>query len=195
MNILEVTDEQLRLIQQALDFYSRIGIGQFERIKEHPTFESFLHDQFRIKQGPLEVGDSTERGEVVEIDPKGKWVKTLGNWGSGKEVRKWTDVENVKHSTNYSRYHKVRDAVDMALVQPRNMLIQDSFMSRNGSWGIYNPNVDDSCRVAFDIVQVIRHEYWKKDPKRSSVTVDSHIHFSHRADDSSKKIKCKLNVK
>ena len=132
---------------------------------------------------------------MVEIDPKGKWVKTLGNWGSGKEVRKWTDVENVKHSTDYSRYHKVRDAVDMALVQPRNMLIQDPFMSRNGSWGIYNPNVDDSCRVAFDIVQVIRHEYWKKDPKRSSVTVDSHIHFSHRADDSSKKIKCKLNVK
>lgn len=28
MATLTVTDKQLRLIQQALDFYSRIGIGQ-----------------------------------------------------------------------------------------------------------------------------------------------------------------------
>lgn len=27
MNILELTDEQLTLVQNALDFYSRIGIG------------------------------------------------------------------------------------------------------------------------------------------------------------------------
>ena len=30
MNTLYLTDEQLSLVQQALDFYSRVGIGQFE---------------------------------------------------------------------------------------------------------------------------------------------------------------------
>jgi len=33
----EETNKQLRLIQQALDMYSRIGIGQMWVIKDHPT--------------------------------------------------------------------------------------------------------------------------------------------------------------
>lgn len=192
MNTLEVTDEQLRLIQTALDFYSRIGIGQFERIKDHPTFVNFLNEEFRIKKGPLEIGDKTERGIVVEIDPKGKWVKTKGTWGSVEEIRKWTDINEVKHSTDYSRFHETRDAIDITLIQPRNMLIRDIAMSRHSSWGIHNPNVDDSCRMAFDLIQVIRHEYWKRDPDRKDITVDSHIHFTHRKDNSSDKIICKL---
>ena len=43
---LIVTEEQLRLIQTALDFYSRIGIGQFQEIKDHPTFQKHLYKQF-----------------------------------------------------------------------------------------------------------------------------------------------------
>jgi hypothetical protein len=194
MNVLHLTDEQLSLVQQALDFYSRIGIGQFERIKEHPTFENHLHSEFALKKGPFEVGDKTMRGEIVEVHPKGKWIKTKGSWGNGEEIRKWTDVDKIKYSTDYERYHRVRDSVDSILVQPRNMLINDPNMSRNGSWGIHHPSVDDSCRMAFDIIQVIRHERWKANPDRSEMTVDSHIHFTHRKDNSSNQIHCEINI-
>jgi hypothetical protein len=44
-----------------------------------------------------------------------------------------------------------------------------------GSYGIYNSNVDESCREAYNMVQVIRHEFWKANPKRSSITVDSSV--------------------
>lgn len=195
LNALYLTDEQLSLVQQALDFYSRVGIGQFNVIKDHPSFERRLHEAFRLKDGPVEVGDKTPRGEVVEIGPKRKWIKTKGTWGNGEEVKKWTDVENVTHSTDYSRFHATRDAVDSALTYPRNLLIQDMSLHQHASWGIYNPSVDDTCRMAFDIIQVIRHERWKRNPNRSEVTVDSHIHFSHRKDGSSQKIRVELSKK
>lgn len=193
MNKLELTDEQLWIVQKALDLYSRVGIGQFWTIKEHPTFENHLIDAFTPKKGiPLEIGDRTVRGEVVEIGKK--WIKTKGYWGNGEEVKKWTDVNKIKRSPDYSRYHEVRKAIDSAFIQPRNMLINDPTMPENGSWGIYNESVDDSCRIAFDIIQVIRHERWKKNPERSSATVDSHINFSHTKDGSSNKIKCETNI-
>jgi hypothetical protein len=195
MNRLELTDEQLWLVQKALDFYSRVGIGQFNVIKEHPTFENHLIDVCRPKKEP-EVGDRTEQGGILEIkDGKalinGSVSKSTGHWCEEKE---WKELKDVKLSTDYSRYHSIRDSVDQMLVQPRNMLINDFTLSGHGSWGIYNESVDDSCRMAFDIVQVIRHERWKKDENRNSVTVDSHIHFSHRKDKSSDKIKCELNI-
>lgn len=195
MNRLELTDEQLWLVQKALDFYSRVGIGQFNVIKEHPTFENHLIDVCRPKKEP-EVGDRTEQGGILEIkDGKalinGSVSKSTGHWCEEKE---WKELKDVKLSTDYSRYHSIRDSVDQMLVQPRNMLINDFTLSEHGSWGIYNESVDDSCRMAFDIVQVIRHERWKKDENRNSVTVDSHIHFSHRKDKSSDKIKCELNI-
>lgn len=190
MATLRVTEEQLRLIQQALDFYSRIGIGQFDAIKNHRTFERHLHKEFALGSGDFKVGDNTTRGEVVEVDPKGKWIKTKGGWsGTAEGIKKWTDVENIEYSTDYERYHQVRDAVDMMLVQPRNMLYNDNSLSRNGSWGIHHPSVDDSCRDAFDIIQVIRHEFWKRDPNRSSITVDSSIHL---IDNKNKNIKVEL---
>lgn len=147
---LTITERQLNLISNCLEFYCRIGIGQFDRIKDHPTFTSILYEEF-AKKGELEVGDKTNRGEVVEIDKKGKWIKTKGSWGKGEEIRKWTDVENVKHSTNYSRYHEVRTNVDMILTQPRNMLLQDLTISTYGSFGLYHEKVHESCREAFDI--------------------------------------------
>jgi hypothetical protein len=65
-------------------------------------------------------------------------------------------------------------------------------MSKHASYGIYNPNeVDESCRVAFDLIQVIRHEFWKNDPDRSSITVDSSVHLSTKE---SGKIKCKIDL-
>jgi hypothetical protein len=185
MTTLELTNEQLRLVQQALDFYSRVGIGQMWAIKEHPTYENHLREKLRPKK-KLEVGDRTERGEVVEIG-KG-YIKTKGHWSNGEEIREWTDVENVKLSIDYGMYHEIRDRAEKVLNQGRNMLLQEE-LPNNGSWGIFNPSVDESCQVAFDIIQVIRHEFWKQNPNRSNITVDSSVHL-HCKD--SEKIKCKL---
>ena len=43
---IECTKSQLKLIQKALDFYSRIGTGQFDVIVEHPTFKNCLYAEF-----------------------------------------------------------------------------------------------------------------------------------------------------
>jgi len=128
---IELNSNQLRLIQRALDFYSRVGIGQFEVIKEHPTFERHLSNELKLMNG----------------------------------------------KTDYNRFHQVRDSVDAMLVQPRNMLIQDPTHPRNGSWGIHNIKVDESCREAYDIIQVIRHEFWKADETKSNITVDSSVNL------------------
>jgi hypothetical protein len=140
MPTLRVTEEQLRLIQQSLDFYSRIGIGQFERIKEHPTFEVHLHNEFKDENG----------------------------------------------KTDYSKFHSVRDEVDEIFTQAKRLLYNQTSAVKNGGWGIHHPNVDDSCRDAFDLVQVIRHEFWKKNPNRSDITVDSHIHLTDRKNENIK---------
>jgi hypothetical protein len=194
MNKLYLTNEQLNLIQTALDFYSRIGIGQFEQIKKHPTFENYMYKICTPNKTP-EVGDRTPQGEILEIKNNkalinGSVDKKTGHWSQKQE---WKKLKDVKLSTDYSKFHKLRDTIDAALTYPRNLLINDVDMPQHGSWGIYNKNVDDSCRMAFDIVQVIRHERWKQNPNRSEITVDSHIHFSHTKDNSSTKIKCELN--
>lgn len=142
MATITLEREHLYLIQRALDFYSRVGIGQFDVIKDHPTFERHLHKEF-------------------EVDGK----------------------------TDYEIYHAVRDAVDSILVQPRNMLYNDDSIGKNGSWGIHNDKVDERCRQAFDLVQIIRHEFWKEKPNRSNITVDSSIHLTSKGTD---KIKVKL---
>ena len=186
MATLEVTNEQLRLIQQALDMYSRIGIGQLWVIKDHPTYYSVLHDKLRPKK-QIEVGDRTERGEVVEIGDG--YIKTKGSWGKGEEIRIHTDVENVKLSIDYGEYQRVRSEVDKILHNAANMLLQENF-ANGGSFGIYNPNIDESARVAYDIVQVIRHEFWKQNETRSNMTVDSSVHLGTK---DCNKIKCKLD--
>ncbi len=194
MNTLHLTDEQLWLVQRALDFYSRIGIGQFGEIKDHPTFERHLEDYCRPKRDP-QVGDRTPQGEILEIKNgkaliAGSVDKKTGHWCKKQE---WKKLKDVKLSTDYTRYHQIRDNVDQCLIQPRNMLITDTTMNQHGSWGIHHPSVDDTCRQAFDIVQVIRHERWKRNENRSSSTVDSHIHFTHRKDNSSNEIRCVMD--
>ncbi len=184
MATLNVTNEQLRLIQTALDMYSRIGIGQMWVIKEHPTFENILMDKLRPKK-QLEVGDKTERGEIVEI--KKKKIKTKGRWDGREEIREWRK-EEVKLSIDYSQFHNIRDKAEKILNQGRNELLQDN-LHDNASYGIYNQNVDESCRVAFDIIQVIRHEFWKANSDRSDITVDSHLHLRTKDSD-----KIKVNL-
>ena len=179
MATLTVTDDQLHLIQKALDFYSRVGIGQMWAIKEHPTYERVLMDKLRPKK-KLEVGDETDRGKIVEIGKK--YIKTKGSWGDGEEIKKWTDVENIKHSIDYSEFHERRDQAERILNLGRNTLLKEN-LPDHGSYGIFSPEVDESCRVAYDLVQVIRHEFWKQDEDRSDITVDSSVHLRTKDSD------------
>lgn len=171
---LELTNKQLRLIQTALDLYSRIGILQFEEILRHPTIEQGVEDRFRSKK-KLEVGDKTERGEIVEITKK--QIKTKGRWNGEEEVKTWKDIENIKLSTDWTSVHKTNDDAADLLAEVKRLVSGESY-GRNASYGIHNPKVDTSCRDAFDIVQVIRHEFWKANPHSSNITVDSSVHIT-----------------
>jgi len=169
MASIELNNNQLRLIQTALDFYSRIGILQLDRILEHPSVESLLREQF-IPKEELKVGSQTERGEITKITKKAVWTK--GRWGNGEEVRKWTDIENVKLSIDYGEYRAKEDEIKDLLTQV-NSIVYGKPMTRNMSLGIYNEQVDESCREAFSIVKKIRHQFWLANSDRSNMTVDS----------------------
>ena len=188
MATLEVTNEQLQLIQRALDFYSRVGIGQFTEIKDHPSFEKALGKACQPKKDP-EVGDRTNQGTILEIKDGKALIDGSVRNGMWNKAKQWKKLENVKLSTDYGKYHEIRDIVDSRLTECRNLLIQDNSVGKNGSWGIFNEEADDSVRVAYDLVQVIRHEFWKANPKRSSVTVDSSVMLWCKDSD---KIKCEL---
>lgn len=174
MATIVCTNDQLKLIQTALDFYSRVGIGQFTEIKNHPTFEHHLAEVCRPKNTP-KVGDKTPQGEILEIKGKkalisGSISKVTKMWCGTPE---WKKLEDIKLSTDYSRYHSIRDTVDDMLADARNVLINSTSCGRNGSWGIYNPNVDESCRESFEIVKKIRHQFWLVNENKSNMTVDS----------------------
>jgi hypothetical protein len=182
---LIVGEDQLRLIQKALDFYSRVGIGQMGEILDHPTFENSLSESLRPKK-QIEVGDKTERGIVTEIGDG--YMKTRGSWSGTEEERTWNDVQNIKLSKDYSLYHDIREEAERILNNGRNLLLREHIPS-NGSWGIHNKKVDESCRIAFDLIQVIRHEFWKNNPDRQSYTVDSSIILTS---DKTGKISCEI---
>ena len=117
---IEVTEDQAKLISDALDFYCRIGLGQFNAIRQHPSIRKYL-------------------------------------WKNKKE-----------------KYHEIAEE---ELTIARNKLF-DMKVGLNGSKGINSNDVDDSVRVAHDIRQVIRHEFWKNDPDRIPLTLDSSVHFT-----------------
>ena len=108
---------------------------------------------------------------------------------SQQKHNQFFDIENIEYSIDYERYHRVRDNVDLMLVQPRNMLLNDLTLRKNASWSIYNPDVDESCRVAYDLIQVIRHEFWLANPDRSEHVVSSSVYLNTK---DSNKIKVKL---
>ena len=166
---IECTNEQLRLIQTALDFYSRVGMGQFNVIVEHPTFDKSLTKQFSSKE-TLKVGDQTMRGEITKISKTAIWTK--GRWSNGEEVKKWTDLENIQHLPDWEKLHAKEDEINNQLNIARNLLYGEQ-MGKNGSWGIYNNNVDESCREAFEIIEKIRYQFWLANPNKSNMTVDS----------------------
>jgi hypothetical protein len=174
MATIKLSNDQLRLIQKALDFYSRVGILQFEEILNHPTIDNAIDNQFTPKK-ELEVGDDTMRGKIVEIG-KG-YIKTKGSWSKGVEIRTWTDVDKIKLSPDWSSVHDTKDKIKDFFTQIKHMISGEYF--GNGNYGIYNDSVDESCRKAYDIIQIIRHEFWKSNPIRSEMTVGSSINLSH----------------
>ena len=174
---IKIDEKQALLIERALDFYSRVGASQFDVIKDHPSFQKYSEELFRPKKKP-EVGDRTPQGNILKIQRGKALINGSVKDGRWCEDKKWIDLRDVKLSTNYSRYHENRDAFDLALNSARNILLNEDRMSLNGSWGIHNENVDDSCRAAYDILQVMRHERWKLDEDRSFMTVDSSVHFT-----------------
>lgn len=175
--IIETSLENVILIERALEFYSRIGIGQLDVIKDHATFEKYLSEVCTPKK-EIEVGDKTPQGRVEEIQDGKALISGSVKDGKWNEEWEWKKLEDVKLSTDYSKYHALRDQIDNLLLEAKKVLTDDKQASIHGGWGIYNPAVDESCRISFDIQQVLRHERWKLNPNSSSATVDSHVHFS-----------------
>jgi len=185
---IEVTNEQLKLIERALELYSRIGILQLEHILEHPGIDKLLTKKHTVDYDePLDIGVETRRGEVVEIGEG--YVKTKGSWGDGEEIKTWNDIDNIKRSPNYSNMHREEDVIK-EMLDKIELRISSNDVIRGSSYGIFDKeNVDESNRVAYDLVQVIRHEFWKSDENRSEVTVDSSVMLTTKNSD---KIKVEL---
>ena len=187
---LEVTNDQLILIQQALDMYSRIGIGQLDVIKDHPSFQMSLEEACIPDKTP-EIGDRTAQGSILKIKRGHALISGSVRNNKWSEEHEWKKLKDIKLSVDYSKYHSIRDNVDAIFAQGRNYLWQDFRYGKNGGYGIHSPKVDETCRVAYDLVQVIRHEFWKKNPKRSFITVDSSVNLSTKNSDL---IVCKLDM-
>ena len=168
---ITLNDKQLRLIQTALNLYSRIGILQFEEILYHPTIDSMIEDRFTDKK-KLEIGDHTIRGEIVEIGDG--FIKTKGLWNTLEEIKTWTDVDKIKLSPNWNRVIETKDILSARLNEIKHLISGEHF-GNGGSLGIHNTNADVTCREAYDMIQVIRHEFWKANPNRSSITVDADV--------------------
>ena len=173
MATINLTDKQLILIQNALDLYSRIGSLHLEVIIDHPSINNILKERFTPKK-ELEVGDHTLRGVITEIDEK--YIKTKGFWCIDEEIKIWTDIDKIKLSPDWDKIHKNRDLIKYHFNEIK-LLISDVQLGYGGNLGIYSPIVDDSCREAFDMIKVIRHEFWKVNPNRSNITVDSSVNL------------------
>jgi hypothetical protein len=137
---------------------------------EHPTIYDLIMNKHTPKK-KLEVGDQTLRGEVVKVSKK--HIETKGHWGNGEEIKKWDDIDKIKLSPDWNSVHGDRDKFKEQCKQLKEIV--SGINLGHGSYGIYNNQVDESNRDAYDVVQIIRHEFWKSNPERSSVTVDSSI--------------------
>lgn len=173
MVTIKVTEEQARLIQKSLDFYSRVGAGQFNEILDHPTFDKNLTERFTI-QKELEVGDKCMQGEIAEIN--GDDIKLVGRFGGDKKEQ-ILKKDKVYHSPDWSKLHEHEDNIKRELKLISLDMHMDIPISSGSSLGIHNKGVDDTCRQAFDLLQVIRHEFYKKYDGESH-TVGSSVHFT-----------------
>ena len=171
---IELSQKQLRLIQDALELYSRIGILQLDRILDHPSIEGIIANQFTSKE-PIKVGDHIGRGEVVEIGKD--YFKTKGSWGNGEEIRKWTDMDALKHWPDYDGLHPHCDEIKRRLNDIKNLIAKDhSIQSQNASYGIHRTKEGEHNLEAYDMIQVIRNEFWKDEENPPQYVVGSSVH-------------------
>lgn len=129
MSTIKLTQKQLKLIQDALELYSRIGMLELDNILHHPSIDKIMENQCTPKS-KIEIGDMTSRGEVVEIGID--YFKTKGVWFDSKkrasveqiesnpngwieEVRTWHDMNELKHAVNYSKFHQLNHELKMKL--------------------------------------------------------------------------------
>ena len=163
---IKLTNKQLKLIQNALEMYSRIGILQLDKIIDHPTIINVIQKKF-TKEKKLEIGDETMRGKIVEIGFN--YIKTKGSWGNGEEIKTWIDIDKIKLSPDWNKIYDTKDKIKKYLDNIQYLI------SGTGSYGIHSIEIDETCREAFDILQIIRHEFWKECKTRSEITVDSSV--------------------
>lgn len=168
---IECSENELNLINKALDFYSRVGTGQFREIVDHPTFQRFAEDYCRPKRDP-QVGDNTPQGEILKIKENRVLINGSIKDEKWSKIPEWKDIKDVKLSTNYNLYHTLRNIFEKDLCRARDIFTNEN-LDTKGNWGIYNDKVDNSCVLAFHLHQQIRHELWKVRNEKSNVTVDS----------------------
>ena len=170
---IELTNKQLRMVQEALELYSRAGILQWRYVYNHPSVQKYLKESYSDEK-ELKVGVNTMRGTVVEIGED--YVKTKGTWGNGEEIRTWTDVENIEISPNWSKYQNAKNKIEKMFGDVNRIILNDFTFPDSASPGIHNPNSRESLEV-FDLIQIIRHEFWKANPNRG-IGVDSNININ-----------------
>jgi hypothetical protein len=134
MATITLSNNQLRLISQALELYARLGAAHFEVILSHPSIYNLFNRQQSLKNP----------------EPDGSKVY------------------------DYDTYYKRRDAAE-ALLYELKKIITGKNLGHGGNLGIHNDILDESCREAFDMHQVIRNAFWKINPERSQMTVDSSV--------------------
>jgi len=109
---IKVNETQAGIIKQALDFYSRFLMGQFERIDD------------------------------------------LMMWKS-----------------NYSKDQQKSERLNALISEMRDIIYPE--LNGYAHWGIFNPKCPEESKVAYDVIQVLRHELWKLDPDKRYSTVDA----------------------
>jgi hypothetical protein len=82
--------------------------------------------------------------------------------------------ETVGRKADDDMYYQRRDAADALLCELKKIITGQN-LGRGGNLGIHNEILHESCREAFDMHQMIRHAFWKIDPERSQMTVDSSV--------------------
>lgn len=184
MATLECNNEQLRIIQNALDLYSRVGMVQLETILDHPTIDRAIEDNY-TPQKEIEVGDNCLQGKVVKVTKNYIWTK--GSWGKGEEVRRFKR-EEMRLSPDWEGVHRMRDDV-RRLAGLMKAGISRGELGTNGNYGIHSKKVDESCRVCWDILQVIRHEFWLEQCEKNTWSVASHVSRSSNTEN----VKVKLD--
>lgn len=162
---IEVDESQLELISKVLDFYSRIGILQFEELLEHPTIQKLMEEKNKVE---LKKGSITNKGEVVEIGCNSIKVRTDDN-----EIKDYGS--NDLSVINYVKFHNQKNSLFNQLTKIKSVLTSGEIVE--GSYGVYSDEIDDSCKISYDLYQQLRHQIWLDDTNRNSYSVDSRVYL------------------